>query len=68
MALNQMDEMLLAKYARLSRRRVRRHLKPKVFAGLKSDMQARYARIFRVEIEEFASGRLPDSVINIYEG
>ena len=67
MALNQMDEMLLAKYARLSRRRVRRHLKPKVFAGLKRDMQACYARIFRVEVEELASGRLPDSVITIYE-
>ncbi|MCK5231937.1 MAG: hypothetical protein KAR13_16815 [Desulfobulbaceae bacterium] len=68
MALNQMDEMLLAQYARLSRWRIRRHLKPKIFAGLKRDMLARYARIFRVDVEELAKGRLPDLVVNNYEG
>jgi hypothetical protein len=48
MVKNQMDINLLAKYVRLSRWRVRRHLKPAVFRRLKTSILERYAKIFNV--------------------
>jgi hypothetical protein len=52
MVKNQMDINLLAKYVRLSRWRVRRHLKPAVFRCLKTSILERYAKIFNVSTEQ----------------
>ncbi len=52
MVKNQMDTNLLAKYVRLPRWRVRRHLKPAVFRRLKSSILERYAKIFNVSAEQ----------------
>ena len=52
MVKNQMDTDLLAKYVRLSRWRVRRHLKPAVFRRLKVSILERYAKIFNVSAEQ----------------
>jgi len=52
MVKNQMDTDLLAKYVRLPRWRVRRHLKPAVFRRLKVSILERYAKIFNVSAEQ----------------
>jgi hypothetical protein len=52
MVKNQMDTNLLAKYVRLPRWRVRRHLKPAVFRRLKASILERYAKIFNVSAEQ----------------
>lgn len=48
----QMDVALLASYSGISRWRVRRHLKPKVFRKLSSKDQSCYARLFRIRCEQ----------------
>lgn len=48
MALYQMDAALLGRYAGLWRWRVRRHLRPEVFARLDAAVLERYARVFRI--------------------
>lgn len=48
MTRNLMDVGLLASYAGLPRWRVRRHLKPKIFNRLTSELKARYAGIFGI--------------------
>jgi hypothetical protein len=48
MAANLMNVGLLASYMGLSRWRVRRHLKPKVFNGLKEELLNRYAQVFGI--------------------
>ena len=58
MVNNQMNVSLLAKYVRLSRWRVRRHLKPAVFDRLKPHILKRYADIFEIDVS-FLS-RIPD--------
>jgi len=52
MVKNQMDTNLLAKYVRLPRWRVRRHLKPAIFRRLKASILERYAKIFNVSAEQ----------------
>ncbi|MBN2419461.1 MAG: hypothetical protein JXL81_08775 [Deltaproteobacteria bacterium] len=52
MEKDQMDVSLLAKYVKLSRWRVRRHLKPSVFKNLKPDLLERYASVFRIPVDE----------------
>jgi hypothetical protein len=52
MVKNQMDTNLLAKYVRLPRWRVRRHLKPSVFRCLKNSILERYAKIFGISVEQ----------------
>ncbi|MDF1592952.1 MAG: hypothetical protein P1P89_15655 [Desulfobacterales bacterium] len=52
MAINQMNISLLAKYVRMNRWRVKRHLKPDVFKGLKPDMFRRYAEVFGITVEQ----------------
>jgi hypothetical protein len=54
----QMDVGLLASYVQLARWRVKRHLRPKVYARLKPDLRERYARVFDVTAETLDS--LPD--------
>ena len=58
MVNNQMNVSLLAKYARLSRWRVRRHLKPSVFNRLKPHILKRYADIFEIDVPSLS--RIPD--------
>ncbi|MDP2644732.1 MAG: hypothetical protein Q8P24_07315 [Desulfobacterales bacterium] len=52
MAINQMNVSLLAKYVRMNRWRVRRHLKPDVFQRLKSDILKQYAEVFGIAVEQ----------------
>lgn len=52
MVRNQMDAGLLAKYARLSRWRVKRHLKPAVFGRLDHSMLERYAAVFDISVKD----------------
>ena len=52
MEKDQMDVSLLAKYIKLPKWRVRRHLKPSVFEKLKPDMLERYASLFRIPVDE----------------
>ena len=52
MVKNQMDIRLLAKYVRLSRWRVRRHLNPAAFRRLKTSILERYAKTFNVSTEQ----------------
>jgi hypothetical protein len=44
-----MDYSILAEYMGLMRWRVKRHMKPKVFAKLKTETLQKYARIFKLE-------------------
>ncbi len=53
MAKNQMDTNLLAKYVRLPRWRVKRHLRPDVFKRLKTSVIDRYADVFGIYRERF---------------
>jgi hypothetical protein len=52
MKLNVLDEPMLADYMGLWTWRVRRHMKPKVFAKLSDEMLARYAVIFHITPDE----------------
>lgn len=52
MARNLMDVRLLSRYVGLSCFRVKRHLKPRVFRRLSPVFLERYARIFKIEVEE----------------
>jgi hypothetical protein len=52
MTLNILNERMLADYMGLWTWRVRRHMKPAVFAKLDADLLARYASIFRITVEE----------------
>ncbi len=52
MVVNQMDVALLARYAGFFRWRVKRHLAPRVFAGLKPAVKAKYAEIFKITVAE----------------
>ncbi|MEW6671748.1 MAG: hypothetical protein AB1427_08585 [Thermodesulfobacteriota bacterium] len=55
MAINQMNVGLLSEYVRMSRWRVRRHLKADVFKRLKLDILRRYAEVFRITVEQLQS-------------
>ena len=52
MVRNLMDIKLLSLYTGFSSWKVKRHMKPKVFNRLKQEYLARYAKIFRIKIEE----------------
>lgn len=58
MAHHLMDVGLLASYVRMSRWRVRRHLKPQVFNRLKPKIMKRYADLFGLSVDEL--GKIPD--------
>lgn len=59
MAQRQMDAALLARYTRLSRWRVRRHLRPEIFARLDRELLARYAEVLQLSVEDLR--RLPET-------
>ncbi|MBN2481051.1 MAG: hypothetical protein JXB19_04885 [Bacteroidales bacterium] len=52
MELNVMDTGILANYMNLSRRRIKRHLKMKVFKKLKPELIARYAEVFGIDSQD----------------
>lgn len=52
MEKNLMDPGLLSDYMGIATWRVKRHLKPKVFAGLKESTHEKYARIFNINVRE----------------
>ena len=60
MAVQQMDVALLARYVKLSRWRVRRHLRPEIYRKLKPLLRERYAAVFRLSVSDL--DRLPESV------
>lgn len=55
MEKNLMDIGLLASYVGMSRWRVKRHLKPDVYADLKPAVLQRYADLFGITVEELSS-------------
>lgn len=59
MARRQMDAALLARYTGLFRWRVRRHLRPEIFARLERELLARYAEVLQLSVEELR--RLPET-------
>jgi hypothetical protein len=61
MELNQMGPGLLAKYAGISRLRVRLHLRPAGFRRLKPKQLKRYAEIFGIGIADLT--KIPDDDI-----
>ena len=63
MAAHQMDVALLAAYAGLWKWRVRRHLKPAVFNRLKPSMLERYARVFRLSIDQLNTPPPPERIL-----
>ncbi len=58
MVQHQMDVRLLAKYAGISRWRVRRHLKPAVFEKLGARILSRYADLFEISVDQIK--RIPN--------
>jgi hypothetical protein len=58
MARCQMDAGLLADYVQLSRWRVKRHLRPAVYARLRPELRERYARVFGMTAQEL--DRIPE--------
>ena len=58
MARNQMDVGLLAAYVGLSRWRVRRHLRPAIFARLPPALLERYATVLELGVDELQ--RVPE--------
>jgi hypothetical protein len=55
MAKHQMDTRLLAKYVGLPHWRVKRHLKPAVFSGLKVPILVVYADLFGITVQQLAA-------------
>ena len=60
MIRNQMNTKLLAKYTAISRWRVKRHLKPKIYNRLKPSVLEKYARVFNIPPDQLS--RIPDSI------
>ncbi|WP_432821984.1 hypothetical protein [Trichloromonas sp.] len=60
MARNQMTAGMLAKYVRIFRWRVRRHLRPEIFSRLDAATLQRYAEVLRISVEELQ--RVPDEL------
>ncbi|MEE9913354.1 MAG: hypothetical protein K4571_16715 [Deltaproteobacteria bacterium] len=52
MEMRQMDRGMLAKAAGIASFRVKRHLRPEIFAKLKPSVLSRYSKALRVTLEE----------------
>ena len=63
MTKHQMDTRLMASYVELAHWRVKRHLKPKVFDRLDQELLEKYARLFRISVEQLCD---PESVNEDY--
>jgi hypothetical protein len=62
MANHQMTVGLLAKYARINRWRVKRHLKPRVFKRLKPSVLKRYADVFEIDVAQLCKTPKRDQI------
>lgn len=60
MARSKMDAWLLAKYAGLSQKKIKRHLAADGFATIGADEMARYADLFDITVEELCN--VPEQV------
>ena len=60
MVKNQMDVKLLARYVRLPRWKVKRHLKPDRFKGLETALLNRYADVFDIPVDQLL--KIPESI------
>ncbi len=60
MIRNQMDPGLLSKYVSMAKWRVKRHLKPDIFNGLKPSVLSKYSELFEISIKELKS--IPDKL------
>lgn len=52
MELSKMDETILAGYVGMWKWRIKRHFKPKVFAGLNDKVLKKYAEAFQITVDE----------------
>jgi len=50
-----MDLKLLSQYTGISRRKIRKHLKPEAFSGLDTDTLQKYADAFNITLEELTN-------------
>jgi hypothetical protein len=62
MVNHQMTVGLLAKYARINRWRVKRHLKPRVFKKLKPSVLKRYADVFEMDVTQLSETPNSDEI------
>ncbi len=65
MEKDQMDVALLSKYIKLPKWRVRRHLKPDVFAKLKPELLERYASVFRIPVDELLKSQKVNTSLDL---
>ena len=56
--MENVDIELLSKYTRFSKRTIRKHFNPKVFATLDDDTLAVYAEALRISVDEIKT--IPD--------
>ena len=63
-ATRQMTPKMAAQHAGLSTWRVKRHLKPAVFARLSPELKARYSQVLDVPVEEL--GRVPKTPHHVF--
>lgn len=66
MVKNQMDPTLLAQYLGIARWKINRHLKPGVFSALSPETLKKYARLFRITVEELRT--VPKTLTPPFEG
>jgi hypothetical protein len=62
MVNHQMTVGLLAKYVRINRWRVKRHLKPRVFKKLKPSVLQRYADVFEMDVTRLSETPNSDEI------
>lgn len=62
MVKNQMDSALLSQYSGVARWRVKRHLKPTVFVGLRAADIMPYAELFGISVDELR--RVPKKLLS----
>ena len=61
MEKNIMDTSILAQYLEITKRRVRKHMKPKIFQKLDPGMLKKYAETFGITIDELLTLNEPES-------
>jgi len=61
MEKNIMDTSILAQYLEITKRKVRKHMKPKIFQKLDSNMLKKYAETFGITIDELLILNKPES-------
>ena len=57
MAVNMMELKLLSDYSGFSKRKIKKHLRPKIFENLDSAVLEKYAYIFKISIDQLTEKR-----------